>query len=176
MTIVPGSPEELAQCLAEAGSRRPAGSRCCGHCTKGRMGGPIAPSDVTISTAGLKTSSGIRTARSYHQRRRRHFVLRAEPYFGGAPADDPARSAVFRASHHRRHRGGQYQRTAPAAVWQRARHGDRHDLCDARRQAGPDRRHGGEKRSGSRYGQADDRIVRHAGCDRDVEFSCLSDA
>jgi glycolate oxidase FAD binding subunit len=41
MTIVPGSPEELAQCLL-------------GHCTKGRMGGPIAPSDVTISTAGLK--------------------------------------------------------------------------------------------------------------------------
>ena len=52
MTIVPGSPEELAQCLAEANSR---GQRITlvGNSTKDRMGGPIAPSDVTISTAGL---------------------------------------------------------------------------------------------------------------------------
>lgn len=54
MTIVPGSPEELAQCLAEAGSRNQP-ITLLGHCTKGRMGGPIAPSAVTISTAGLKT-------------------------------------------------------------------------------------------------------------------------
>ena len=52
MTIVPGSPEELAQCLAEAGSRNQP-ITLLGHCTKGRMGGAIAPSDVTISTAGL---------------------------------------------------------------------------------------------------------------------------
>jgi glycolate oxidase FAD binding subunit len=52
MTIVPGSPEELAQCLAEAGSRNQQ-ITLLGHCTKGRMGGVIAPSDVTISTAGL---------------------------------------------------------------------------------------------------------------------------
>jgi glycolate oxidase FAD binding subunit len=54
MTIVPGSPEELAQCLAEAGSHNQR-ITLLGHCTKGRMGGPIAPSDVTISTAGLQT-------------------------------------------------------------------------------------------------------------------------
>jgi glycolate oxidase FAD binding subunit len=54
MTIVPGSPEELAQCLAQAGSRNQR-ITLLGHCTKGRMGGPIAPSDVTISTAGLKS-------------------------------------------------------------------------------------------------------------------------
>jgi glycolate oxidase FAD binding subunit len=54
MTIVPGSPEELAKCLAEVGSRNQRVT-LLGHCTKGRMGGPIAPSDVTISTAGLKT-------------------------------------------------------------------------------------------------------------------------
>jgi glycolate oxidase FAD binding subunit len=54
MTIVPGSPEELAQCMAEANSRKQR-ITLLGHCTKGRMGGPIAPSDVTISTAGLKT-------------------------------------------------------------------------------------------------------------------------
>ncbi|MGA2882459.1 MAG: FAD-binding oxidoreductase [Bryobacteraceae bacterium] len=52
MTIVPGSPEELAESLAEAGSRNQR-ITLLGHCTKGRMGGPIAPSDVTISTAGL---------------------------------------------------------------------------------------------------------------------------
>jgi glycolate oxidase FAD binding subunit len=52
MTIVPGSPEELAQCLAEAGARNQP-ITLLGHCTKGRMGGAIAPSDVTISTAGL---------------------------------------------------------------------------------------------------------------------------
>ncbi len=53
MTIVPDSPEELAQCLAQAGSRNQP-ITLLGHCTKGRMGGPIAPSDVTISTAALK--------------------------------------------------------------------------------------------------------------------------
>ena len=52
MTNVPGSPEELAQCLADAGSRNQR-ITLLGHCTKGRMGGPIAQSDVTISTAGL---------------------------------------------------------------------------------------------------------------------------
>src|ERR1700733_11734258 len=52
MTNVPGSPEELAQCLAEAGSRNQR-ITLLGHCTKGRRGGPIAQSDVTISTAGL---------------------------------------------------------------------------------------------------------------------------
>ena len=54
MTIVPGSPEELAQCMAEAGSHKQQ-ITLLGHSTKGRMAGPIAPSDVTISTAGLKT-------------------------------------------------------------------------------------------------------------------------
>ncbi len=54
MTIVPGSPEELANSLAEAGSRNQP-ITLLGHCTKGRMGGAIAPSDVTISTAGLKS-------------------------------------------------------------------------------------------------------------------------
>ncbi|MGB6942793.1 MAG: FAD-binding protein [Bryobacteraceae bacterium] len=53
MTIVPDSPEELAQCLAQAASRNQP-ITLLGHCTKGRMGGPIAPSDVTISTAALK--------------------------------------------------------------------------------------------------------------------------
>jgi glycolate oxidase FAD binding subunit len=52
MTIVPATPEELAQCMAEAASQ----SRqitLLGHSTKGRMGGIIAPSDVTISTGAL---------------------------------------------------------------------------------------------------------------------------
>jgi len=52
MTIVPGSPEELAQCLAEAGSRNQQ-ITLLGHSSKSRMGGAIAPSDVTISTAAL---------------------------------------------------------------------------------------------------------------------------
>src|ERR1700722_18350246 len=52
MTIVPGTPEELAQCMAEAGSRgQPI--TLLGHCTKGRMGGAITPTDITICTAGL---------------------------------------------------------------------------------------------------------------------------
>jgi glycolate oxidase FAD binding subunit len=52
MTIVPGSPEELAQCLADAGSRNQRVA-LCGNSTKDRMGGPVAPADVTISTAAL---------------------------------------------------------------------------------------------------------------------------
>jgi glycolate oxidase FAD binding subunit len=52
MTIVPGSPEELAQCLAEANSKRQR-IALMGNSTKARMGGPIAPYDVAISTAGL---------------------------------------------------------------------------------------------------------------------------
>jgi glycolate oxidase FAD binding subunit len=52
MTIVPASPEELAQCLAEANSRKHR-IALLGNSTKARMGGPIAPYDVAISTAGL---------------------------------------------------------------------------------------------------------------------------
>ncbi|HEX5229326.1 MAG TPA: FAD-binding protein [Bryobacteraceae bacterium] len=52
MTIVPGTPEELAQCLADASSK---GQRITliGNSSKDRMGGPIAPSDITVSTSGL---------------------------------------------------------------------------------------------------------------------------
>jgi glycolate oxidase FAD binding subunit len=52
MTIVPASPEELAQCLAQASSKRQR-IALMGNSTKARMGGPIAPYDVAISTAGL---------------------------------------------------------------------------------------------------------------------------
>src|SRR5580692_4094247 len=52
MTIVPGSAEELAECLADAGAHRRRVA-VCGNSTKDRMGGPIAPSDVTISTRAL---------------------------------------------------------------------------------------------------------------------------
>jgi glycolate oxidase FAD binding subunit len=52
MTIVPGSPEELAQSLAAANSRNQR-ITLIGNSTKERMGGPIAPSDVTISTVAL---------------------------------------------------------------------------------------------------------------------------
>jgi glycolate oxidase FAD binding subunit len=52
MTIVPANAEELVESLAEAavGKRR---VTVCGNSTKDRMGGPIAPSDVTISTRAL---------------------------------------------------------------------------------------------------------------------------
>jgi FAD/FMN-containing dehydrogenase len=52
MTIVPRSPEELAESLAEAAAQNRRVT-VCGNSTKDRMGGPIAPSDVTISTRGL---------------------------------------------------------------------------------------------------------------------------
>jgi len=52
MTIVPGSEEELAECLAEA-SRLNRRVTICGNSTKDRMGGPISPSDVIISTRAL---------------------------------------------------------------------------------------------------------------------------
>jgi glycolate oxidase FAD binding subunit len=52
MTIVPGSAEELAECLAEANARNRQVT-VCGNSTKDRMGGPISPSDVTISTRAL---------------------------------------------------------------------------------------------------------------------------
>jgi glycolate oxidase FAD binding subunit len=52
MTIVPGSAEELAESLAEAAVRNRRVT-ICGNSSKDRMGGPIAPSDVTISTRAL---------------------------------------------------------------------------------------------------------------------------
>jgi glycolate oxidase FAD binding subunit len=52
MTIVPVSPEELSQCLAEASSRKQR-IALVGNSTKERMGGPITLADVTISTAAL---------------------------------------------------------------------------------------------------------------------------
>src|SRR5579863_3248480 len=52
MTIVPGTPEELAQCLADANSRSQR-ITLIGNSTKERMAGPLAPSDVTISTSAL---------------------------------------------------------------------------------------------------------------------------
>jgi glycolate oxidase FAD binding subunit len=52
MTIVPGSAEELAECLAEAAAQKRRVT-VCGNSTKDRMGGPISPSDVTISTRAL---------------------------------------------------------------------------------------------------------------------------
>src|SRR5665213_1183658 len=52
MTIVPASPEELAQCLAEANSRKQQ-IALLGNSSKARMGGPIEPCDIAISTAGL---------------------------------------------------------------------------------------------------------------------------
>jgi glycolate oxidase FAD binding subunit len=52
MTIVPASAEELAECLGEAAQRNRRVT-VCGNSTKDRMGGPIAPSDVVISTNAL---------------------------------------------------------------------------------------------------------------------------
>jgi len=52
MTIVPGSAEELAESLAEAQVRNRRVT-VCGNSTKDGMGGPISPSDVTISTRAL---------------------------------------------------------------------------------------------------------------------------
>jgi glycolate oxidase FAD binding subunit len=52
MTIVPATEEELAECLSEAAKRNHRVA-LCGNSTKERMGGPIALSDVTISTVGL---------------------------------------------------------------------------------------------------------------------------
>lgn len=52
MTVVPATPEELAQALAEANSRNQS-ITLLGHSTKSRMAGVIAPSDVSISAAGL---------------------------------------------------------------------------------------------------------------------------
>jgi glycolate oxidase FAD binding subunit len=52
MTIVPGSAEELAECLADAAAHHRRVT-VCGNSTKDRMGGPISPSDVTISTRAL---------------------------------------------------------------------------------------------------------------------------
>ena len=50
--IVPGSPEELAEALASSQRSRQS-IHLCGNSTKDRMGGPISPADVRISTAKL---------------------------------------------------------------------------------------------------------------------------
>ena len=50
--LVPGSAEDLASALAEAGSSKRT-ITLGGHFSKCRMAGPIAPSDVTIATTGL---------------------------------------------------------------------------------------------------------------------------
>ncbi|MBV9771959.1 MAG: FAD-binding oxidoreductase [Bryobacterales bacterium] len=52
MTMLPGTPEELAECLAEAASQKQR-ITLCGNASKERMGGPIAPSDLTISISAL---------------------------------------------------------------------------------------------------------------------------
>jgi glycolate oxidase FAD binding subunit len=52
MMLVPGSPEELAAQLAEANSKAQSVS-LGGNFTKAGMGGPVAVSDITISTAKL---------------------------------------------------------------------------------------------------------------------------
>jgi glycolate oxidase FAD binding subunit len=52
MMIVPGSAEELAESLASAAKRNHRVT-VCGNSTKDRMGGPISPSDVSISTRAL---------------------------------------------------------------------------------------------------------------------------
>src|SRR5260370_40579043 len=52
MMLVPKSPEELAEELAEANSQAQSIS-LGGNFTKAGMGGPVAVSDVTISTAKL---------------------------------------------------------------------------------------------------------------------------
>jgi glycolate oxidase FAD binding subunit len=52
MMLVPGSPEELAAQLAEASSSSQS-INIGGNFTKAGMGGPVAASDVTISTAKL---------------------------------------------------------------------------------------------------------------------------
>jgi glycolate oxidase FAD binding subunit len=52
MVIAPGTPEELADLLAEANLRNRS-IALGGNSTKERMGGPLSPSDVTISTHAL---------------------------------------------------------------------------------------------------------------------------
>src|SRR5580704_15092778 len=52
MTIAPGSAEELAACLADAAAHNRR-ITVCGNSTKDRMGGPLSPSDHTISTRAL---------------------------------------------------------------------------------------------------------------------------
>jgi glycolate oxidase FAD binding subunit len=52
LMIVPGSPEALAEALADAQRSRQT-IHLCGNSTKDRMGGPISPADVRISTVKL---------------------------------------------------------------------------------------------------------------------------
>jgi len=52
LMIVPGSPEDLAEALAQAQGKLQT-IQLCGNSTKDRMGGAIAPADVQISTAKL---------------------------------------------------------------------------------------------------------------------------
>jgi glycolate oxidase FAD binding subunit len=52
LMIIPGSAEELAEALASSQRSRQS-IHLCGNSTKDRMGGPISPADVRISTAKL---------------------------------------------------------------------------------------------------------------------------
>jgi len=52
MVIAPSTPQELAECLAEANLRNRR-ITLCGNSTKNMMAGPIEPSDVTVSTSAL---------------------------------------------------------------------------------------------------------------------------
>lgn len=54
MAIFPARPEELAQCLAEAASRKQR-ITLIGNSTKCLMGGPVTESDLTISTSSINT-------------------------------------------------------------------------------------------------------------------------
>ena len=115
MIIVPRSADQLAHCLAEAAPRAKPPHYADWKFEQGRMAGPIAPSDVTISTARLNRvleyeprdlTISVGAGISYRELSARS---------GGAPANDPARPAFSEQRHHRRRRGGQHQRATPPA-------------------------------------------------------------
>ena len=174
MTIVPGSPEELAQSLAEANSRKHR-IALLGNSTKARMGGPIAPYDVAISTSGLNKvlqyeprdlTISVGAGISYCELSR---VLAEHQQM--VPLDPPFSDRATM--------GGIV--AANTSGPRRRLYGSARDMVIGMTFATLEGKlirtgwHGGEERRGAGHGQADDRIVRDIGRHCDAEFSRLSE-
>ena len=103
-------------------------------------------------------------------------MARVHPPAGREPADGAARSAVRRGATVGGVIAANCQRPAAAALRHGARSGDRDAVRHARRKAGAIGRHGGEECRRPGYGEAHDRLVRHAGRDRGGQFQAAADA
>ena len=160
--LAPSNSSELADALREAAS---AGQTIAlaGNSTKRRMAGPIEPADVDHQHAlparasiqyephdlTISVEAGLGWRELTHLLAENRQMVPLDPPF----AADATVGGVIAANS---------QRPSPAPLRHRARPRHRHALRHPRRQTRPVGRHGSQERRRARYGQAHDRLLRHA--------------